>query len=419
MRSSNESLLKTGAESLNQVLLGDCREVMAALPSSSIDLVYLDPPFLTQKKHSLTNRERSKTFSFADLWNSHAEYAEFLHERIRICQRLLKPTGSLYFHCDRNATHIARAILDDIFGDERFRSEIIWTYRRWSNSKSGLLASHQNIFYYSNSDDYTFNPIFTEYSPSTNVDQILQQRARDDSGKSIYRRDVEGSILSNGGKRGVPLGDVWDIPYLNPKANERVGYPTQKPVNLLERIIQLSSNENDVVLDPFCGSGTTLVAAKLLGRKFIGIDLSSDACELSKSRLCNPTKSDSALLQTGRDSYKNADETVLQILIGCECVPVQRNKGIDAIVNSPDLKSIALVRIQRSHETVVEAASKLTKAARGKNAALLVVVKTRTLATLFDDDPPDGIYVVEAVGSSIINAIQRVQQDGNVTMQGS
>ncbi len=418
MESSRKSLPKTPTDWLNQVLLGDCKQVMETLPSSFVDLVYLDPPFLTQKKHKLTNRERSKTFSFSDLWNSHSEYAEFLYERILLCKRLLKPTGSLYFHCDKNAIHIVRAVLDDIFGTECFRSEIIWTYRRWSNSKNGLLASHQNILYYSNSADYIFNQIFTDYSPSTNIDQILQQRTRDDSGKSAYRRDLDGSVLSNGGKRGVPLGDVWDIPYLNPKANERVGYPTQKPVLLLERIIQLSSNENNVVLDPFCGSGTTLVASKLLDRQFIGIDVSHDACELSNSRLKNPMKSESALLETGRDSYKTSDETALQILTGCEYVPVQRNGGIDAIVNSPDLKSVALIRVQRIHETVGEASSKLLKASRGKNAALLVVVKTKSLVTLFgDDDPPDGILVVEAVGSAIANALQQTQQDGQVTIQ--
>lgn len=114
-----------------------------------------------------------------------------------------------------------------------------------------------------------FNPQFVEYSPSTNVDQILQQRTRDASGKSVYRKDINGTILSNGAKRGVPLGDVWDIPYLNPKARERVGYPTQKPILLLERIIQLSTQVGDVVLDPCCGSGTTLVAAKLLQRELL------------------------------------------------------------------------------------------------------------------------------------------------------
>lgn len=418
MASSRESLPKTPASPLSDVLLGDCKDVLASLPDAFVDLVYLDPPFLTQKKHKLANRERSRTFSFADLWKSHDEYAEFLYDRVIPCRNVLKSTGSLFFHCDRNAIHIARAVLDEVFGSDCFRSEIIWSYRRWSNSKNGLLASHQSILYYSKTDDYVFNSLFTDYSPSTNVDQILQQRARDGFGKSVYRRDVSGAVLSSGGKRGVPLGDVWDIPYLNPKANERVGYPTQKPILLLERIIQISSNPNDIVVDPFCGSGTTLVASKLLDRQFIGIDISSDACELAKSRLASPVKSESALMESGRDTYNTADTELLQLLAGCDYVPVQRNNGIDAIVNTADLKSVALVRIQRPHETIAEAASCLVKASRGKNAALLVVVKTKDVATLFgDEESPSDVFVVDATGHAISTALRQMQQDGHVTMR--
>lgn len=416
MASLRELPPKTPDTTRSEVLLGDCRDVLATLPDEFVDLVYLDPPFLTQKKHKLTNRERSRTFSFADLWSSHDEYAEFLYDRIVLCRNALKPTGSLFFHCDKNAIHIARAVLDDVFGNDCFRSEIIWTYRRWSNSKNGLLASHQNILYYSKTDKYVFNSLFTDYSPSTNVDQILQQRARDEFGKSVYRRDDSGAVVSNGGKRGVPLGDVWDIPYLNPKAKERVGYPTQKPILLVERIIQLSSNVNDIVLDPFCGSGTTLVASKLLDRQFIGIDVSSDACELARSRLASPVKSESALLESGRDTYNTADAQLMQSLIGCDYVPVQRNNGIDAIVNAADLKSIALVRVQRAHETVAEAASCLMKASKEKNAALLIVVKTKDVPTLFEDDEfPADVFVVDAAGHAIDVALRKLQQPGHVT----
>ncbi len=418
MTSSRELLPKTLATPCSEVLLGDCKDVLNSLPTDFVDLVYLDPPFLTQKRHKLANRERSKTFSFADLWKSHDEYAEFLYDRIVPCRNILKSTGSLYFHCDRNAIHIARAILDEVFGSDCFCSEIIWAYRRWSNSKHGLLASHQNILYYTKTDDYVFNTLFTDYSPSTNVDQILQQRARDEFGKSIYRRDDSGAVLSNGGKRGVPLGDVWDIPYLNPKATERVGYPTQKPILLLERIIQLSSNVNDIVLDPFCGSGTTLVAAKLLGRQLIGIDVSSDACELARLRLASPVKSESALLESGRDSYSTADFQLLQLLTGCDYVPVHRNNGIDAIVNSTDLKAIALVRIQRAPETIAEAASCLIKASRGKNAALLVVVKTKDVPALFgDEEPAQDVLIVDATGHAIRSALRQMQRDGHFTIQ--
>lgn len=416
MESSRELPLTTPQPPHNEVIAGDCREVIASWPDDIIDLIYLDPPFLTQKRHKSTNRERSRTFAFDDLWQSHQEYVAFIHERITQCHRVLKNTGSLYFHCDRNAIHIARAVLDDVFGVEQFRSEIIWAYRRWSNSKNGLLPSHQNILYYTKSDRYTFNQLFTDYSPSTNVDQILQRRAKDAYGKSIYRRNDDGSVVSNGVKRGVPLGDVWDIPYLNPKSNERVGYPTQKPILLLERIIELSSNAGDVVLDPFCGSGTTLVAAALLDRRFIGIDVSAEACQLSRSRLSSPIKTESALLETGRESFLNADPQLLQCLSGCDYVPVQRNSGIDAIINVPQLNSIALVRVQRPQESMGEAAAALVRASIEKNAALLIVVKTRNVATLFaDDEVPANVQIFESTGFSINEAIETLRREVHVT----
>lgn len=367
---------RSPALAVDEVIHGDCKDVLRSWPDECIDLVYLDPPFLTQKRHRSTNRERSRTFAFDDLWKSHHDYAKFIYERIESLHRVLKSTGSLFFHCDRNAIHIARAVLDDVFRAENFRAEIIWTYRRWSNSKNGLLPAHQNILYYTKSDQYAFHTIYTAYSPSTNVDQILQQRAKDEQGKSIYRRRKDGSVVSNGIKKGVPLGDVWDVPYLNPKAHERVGYPTQKPILLLERIIELSTKQGDIVLDPFCGSGTTLVAAALKNRRYIGVDISKEACQLASTRLTSPIKTESALLDAGRDTYANADLQLLQILDGCDFVPVQRNRGIDAIVNVPNQNTIALIRIQRKGEALGEAIRALVRAGRGKNASLLIVIQT-------------------------------------------
>ena len=127
--------------------------------------------------------------------------------------------------------------------------------------------------------------MYTDYSETTNVDQILQDRVRDENGKSKYKTDGNGVVVMGQAKKGVPLSDVWEIPYLNPKAKERVGYPTQKPIILLEQIIKLVTDEGDLVLDPFAGSGTTLVAAKMLNRNYLGFDISKDAVELTNSRL--------------------------------------------------------------------------------------------------------------------------------------
>ena len=309
-----------------ELFQGDCIDIIRELSADSINLVYLDPPFFTRKTHRLLTRDRKRAFSFDDVWSSQSEYAGFLHDRLKEIKRVLHPAGSIFFHCDRNATHIVRFLLDELFGAGNFRSEIIWHYRRWSNSQENLLPAHQTIFYYTKSDSYTFNTVYRDYSAATNVDQILQRRKRDAHGKSVYDRDENGDFIPGGSKKGVPLSDVWHIPYLNPKAKERVGYPTQKPVLLLERIIRLASNENDLILDPFCGSGTTLVAATLLNRRSIGIDISSDAIEISQRRLAKPVRSESNLLKSGRDAYRTADQEALALLKGLDIVPVQRNR---------------------------------------------------------------------------------------------
>ena len=357
---------------------------MRSIEKSSIDLIYLDPPFFTERKHTLKNRERTKEFSFDDSWGSDKGYAEFLKERIELMHTLLKDTGSIFVHCDKSGEHIVRAILDQVFGSSNFQSEIIWTYKRWSNSKKGLLPSHQNIYFYSKTKSFKFNTIFTSYSETTNIDQILQRRTRDEHNKSVYDKDSSGNIKNGDKKKGVPLSDVWDIPYLNPKAKERVGYPTQKPLLLLEQIVKLVTEEGDLVLDPFCGSGTTCVAAKLLNRKFIGIDESPDAAELSNERLANPIKTESNLLKKGRGSYVNADANALSYLQGIEFNAVQRNKGIDAILIEQFENTPILVRVQKNNETLDQAASLLAKAMKTKKSKRSILIKTSSEEDLFE-----------------------------------
>ena len=373
-------------------------------------LAYLDPPFFTQKVHRLGPRDRSKEFSFGDLWSSQKEYGTFLLERLRAAHRVISDRGSLFFHCDHNAVHVARLLLDEVFGSENFRSEIIWHYRRWSNSQRGLLPAHQTILYYTKSDRYIFNEMWTDYSPATNVDQILQRRSRDDFNKSVYARDENGNVIANGTKRGVPLGDVWDIPLLNPKAKERTGYPTQKPLLLLERIINLTTNEGDCVLDPFCGSGTTLVAAQSLRRTAIGIDVSEDAVALTKSRLSESVRSNSRLLEVGRDAYRNADEIVLAMLQGLEYVPVQRNNGIDAILKQEFDGGPVPIRVQRAGENLLDAALKLSRASAGKGAKLMFVVAlARGGCFEFADELPSGVIAVESPALGIRDHLDKLR----------
>lgn len=349
------------------------------------------------------------------MWKSTDDYAEFLYLRLKEFNRVLASTGSIFFHCDHNASHIARLLLDEVFGRSMFRAEIIWYYRRWSNSQKTLLPSHQNIYFYTKTNSYKFNQIYENYSPSTNIDQILQKRKRDEFGKAVYARNEDGVPLSNGDKNGVPMNDVWDIPLLNPKAKERVGYPTQKPVLLLERILQISTDEGDIVLDPFCGSGTTLVAAALLNRKGIGIDISPEAIEITKSRLETPSKTTSHLLENGRDSYKVADEEALAHLKGLDFVAVQRNNGIDAFLKMGNMNGSIPVRVQRHGESLIDAAFALNKTAKTKNVPAMILIATQIDLGFNIGDLFPNIIIIDATANAINKLTQKLKA---ITQEG-
>jgi len=385
---------------------GDCLDVVRGLTGESVDLVYVDPPFFTQKTHSLVTRDRATTFQFSDEWKSRVEYLEFLRVRVKELRRVLKATGSLFFHCDTNASHHIRCLLDDVFGEAMFRSEIIWHYRRWSNSQRNPLPSHQTIFFYTKTDNYQYHQLFDDYSPSTNIDQILQRRQRDEHGKAVYARDGSGNVIYDGHKKGVPIADVWDIPLLNPKAKERVGYPTQKPILLLERIIALVTSPGDLVLDPFTGSGTTLVAAELLGRNSLGIDVASEAVQLATQRLEQPFKTSSELLRKGRETYIQSDEEALAYLHGLPIIPVQRNRGIDAILKISPGENPVLIRVQQRGESVADAAELLHSAGQNKQPATLILVVTDSQqpAGLFNLLPPD-VLLVNSTASELIERL--------------
>ncbi|MBW7874739.1 MAG: site-specific DNA-methyltransferase [Candidatus Cloacimonetes bacterium] len=392
-----------------KVYKGDCAEVLRTWKEASVDLVYLDPPFFTQRKQTLTTQDRSREFSFDDRWRSVSEYSQFLFDRLGEFHRVLKVTGSIFFHCDKTASHIARLLLNEIFGEQNFQSEIIWSYKRWSNSARKLLPAHQTILFYTKSSEFKFNRLLTNYSPTTNVDQILQKRSRDSANKSVYQRDKNGDIVFGGAKPGVPLSDVWEIPFLNPKAKERTGYPTQKPVLLLEQIVQLCTDEGDTVLDPFCGSGTTLVAAFLLNRVAVGIDISSEAVALTRERLATPTRTESNLLKNGVDSYRNVNSDALALLNGIPHTPVQRNNGIDAFLDQTFEDVPIPVRVQRRGETLSEAAFALHKAAKSKKARRMFLIATEDQPSLFPASIPDEVIVITSAALSITRALKTLR----------
>lgn len=394
---------------MEKVLHGDCLEILPTFKDESIDLIYLDPPFFTNTIQKLKTRDGDKEFSYNDIWKSHKEYAQFLYKRLKELKRVLKNDGSIFVHCDKNSTHIVKALLDDIFGLKQFQSEIIWYYKRWSNSKKGLLPSHQTIYFYSKTKDFKFKTIYNDYSETTNIDQILQKRIRNKNGKTVYAKDDNGNTINSDIKKGVPLNDVWEIPYLNPKAKERVGYPTQKPILLLERIIEIASSEGDTILDPFCGSGTTLVAGKLKNRKVIGIDKSEEAINLTKSRLSNPIKSESNLLKKGKKAYQNVSNVVEKLLHNVDYLPVQRNNGIDAILRTTYKDSPILIKIQKDDETLEDAIKKLSNAIKTKQSKKAFLIRTNDINSLFEyNNENNNIKIIDSPTYELNKLISKI-----------
>ncbi|MBF0134469.1 MAG: site-specific DNA-methyltransferase [Magnetococcales bacterium] len=360
----------------NNVILGDCLEVLRDIPPESVNLIYLDPPFFTGRRHRSATRNGDKQYAFDDVWIDSDDYLNFLAKRLSACKRIMKKDASIFVHCDHNNVQFARQVLDLTFGSDNFQSDIVWFYKRWSNAKRGLLQQHQTILFYSMDCSFKWRPMLLDYSATTNIDQILQKRTRDMRGKSVYATDVTGNIVYGKEKRGVPLGDVWDIPFLNPKAKERTGFPTQKPVILLERIINLTTDEDDLVVDPFCGSGTTLVAAKLTKRRYLGIDILPDAVALTKSRLDNPVRTESALMRDGIEAYTNHDPWVESHLVGLSYSRIQRNSGMDAILKESIGGKNVFLRVQRENEALSQTVFLLENAIKNKGDAIGFVIAT-------------------------------------------
>lgn len=389
---------------LTNVIHADCLDYLSTMKKESVDLIYLDPPFFTQKRHTLTS-DTGEEHSFSDKWKDNIDYSNFMKRRLSKCYDVLKKDGIILVHCDTNANYILRKLLNDIFKSSNFVNEIIWTYRRWSNNKKSLLKDHQTIFVYKKGKNYTFNRIYTEYSATTNLEQILQKRVRDKSNKTVYMKN-KGKTVYADEKKGVPLSDVWNIPYLNPNAKERVGYPTQKPLELLERLITVFSNKGDIVLDPFCGSGTTLVASERLSRKSIGIDISEDAVNISKYRINNPIKSESLLLQNGKESYKFSNKDKEYIIKSFDAKAVYRNKGIDGLINTKE--GITALKIQDKNETISEAVKKIQAAKNKADIKNGIVLRTHydNELILLKDSEIEDIKIIDSykmILSSVFN----------------
>ena len=263
---------------MNQLILGDCLEVLKKIESDSIDLIYLDPPFFSNRTYEVIWGDEGEIRSFQDRWSGGIDhYIAWLKERVQELHRVLKSTGSIFLHCDYHADSYIRVyILDKIFGENNFRNEIVWTYRKFGRSGSYFPRSHDCIFFYVKSKKNKFNTLFVPPSAST----LKRWGTKKRGGKNPHNR-----YSTDEESNGAIMPDYWDIGLIIGANPERIGYPTQKPEALLERIIECASNENDVVLDPFVGGGTTVIVAEKMKRQWIGIDQSVSAIKVSDLRL--------------------------------------------------------------------------------------------------------------------------------------
>lgn len=261
---------------MNKLILGDNLEILRRMDSESVDLVYLDPPFFSNRHYECIWGDRGEVRSFEDRWAGGIEhYIQWLKERVQEMHRVLKPTGSIYLHCDWHANAYIRVyILDPVFGSKNFRNEIVWCYSGGGASKKQFAKKHDSVFWYSKSEDWVFNAddVRVPYKWTDG------QKRADGSGRDLAKGKLADDFI---------LPDFFEEHSVMPWAKERIGYPTQKPEALLERIIRASSNEGDIVLDPFVGGGTTVAVANRLNRNWIGIDQSAQAIRVSENRINN------------------------------------------------------------------------------------------------------------------------------------
>jgi len=283
----------------NKLIWGDNKFVMSSLLekfAGKIDLIYIDPPFATgadftvdveigdkgdtvHKEHSIIEEK-----AYRDTWGQGTDsFLDMMYHRLVIMKDLLSEKGSVFIHLDWRMNPMIKLMCDEIFGSDNFRNEIIWSYFRYTARSNDFQRMHDNILKYSISDKYTFNQLYEEYQETT---LKYHKWEVDENGKEFYWKRGKGIEAYKIYKsEGVALNDVWKLPQIGPIGTERIGYPTQKPEVLLNRIIKSSTKEGDLVADFFNGSGTTIATAEKLNRRWIGVDLGRYSIHTTRKRL--------------------------------------------------------------------------------------------------------------------------------------
>ena len=296
------------------IYCGDNLDKLKSMPSGMVDLIYIDPPFNSNRNYEVFWGDSKEKRAFEDRHESTLAYIDFMKPRCVELRRVLKDSGSFYYHCDWHASHYVKVMLDHLFGEDAFLNEIVWKRTPFAGSSKAKARqyprSHDVLFFYAKGKNWTWN------APTVGYSEKYLERFKwdDDDGRGPYRKTLlktysqetfdrllaENKIIHPTRKSAnysykqylekssgtTQIDDVWiDINALNPVAKERLGYPTQKPVALLDRIIKASSDPDDIVLDAFCGCGTALESAHFLERRWIGIDISPTACRVISNRL--------------------------------------------------------------------------------------------------------------------------------------
>lgn len=262
------------------LLHGDSEDVIAdvAVAGHRFALCYIDPPFYTQRVHRM-----GEEVAFDDRWATLGHYLAKLTNVIECAWSLLEPHGSLVVHVDPKVSHYVKVQLDELVGADHFASEIIWRYRRWPSKTPNFQRVHDVLLRYRKSLDV--EPRWTQlYEPLSAKTLATWGTGKQRAVVGADGRRVRSSTTAEQ-TEGVPLGDVWEIGIIAPVARERTGYPTQKPEALLERLVTALTLPGDAVLDPYAGSGTTLVVCDRLGRDAVGIDSSAVAIRVARARL--------------------------------------------------------------------------------------------------------------------------------------
>ncbi|MDR1758631.1 MAG: hypothetical protein LBR51_06735, partial [Bacteroidales bacterium] len=455
----------------NKLILGDNLEILKGIESETIDLIYLDPPFFSNRNYEVIWGDAGEVRSFQDRWSGGMEhYIAWLYERVEQMHRILKLTGSIFLHCDWHAdAYIRVQILDKLFGYQNFKNHIIWKRTSAHSDSSAFGINADSIYYYSKSNKYTFNPTYQAYD-----DEYLKRFRTDEKGRKFIDDNLTAKSLAGGGYeyeykgyktlwrcpietmkqydeegklyftktggirlkryldelKGLPCQMVWtDIFPVNSQAKEKIGYPTQKPEALLQRIIECASNEGDVVLDPFVGGGTTVAVADRLNRRWIGIDQSVQAVKVTELRLDRQRTLFSEMFSVVLHKYdrdklftQNPFEFETFIIGQFGGVPQNKrggDKGIDG--KMPDGTPIQVKQQENVGRNVIDnfraAVQRLNQGIAGQRLSQGIAGQARNDGGETGGDKPFGYIIAFSFGKGAIQEVARLKLEEKIVIE--